>query len=48
MEGLIPEDERHALGQYFTREDLVDFIIGFVVHDDNAYYIDPTVVPAPF
>lgn len=42
MEGLIPEDERHALGQYFTREDLVDFIIGFVVHDDNAYYIDPT------
>ena len=42
MEGLIPEDDRHALGQYFTREDLVDFIIGFVVHDDNAYYIDPT------
>jgi hypothetical protein len=27
MEGLIPEEERHALGQYFTREDLVDFII---------------------
>ena len=42
MEGLIPEDERHALGQYFTREDLVDFIIGFVVHDENAFYIDPT------
>ncbi len=42
MEGLIPEDERHALGQYFTREDLVDFIIGFVVHDENDFYIDPT------
>ncbi len=42
MEGLIPEDERHALGQYFTREDLVDFITGFVVHDENAFYIDPT------
>ncbi len=42
MEGLIPEDERHALGQYFTREDLVDFIIGFVAHDEDAVYIDPT------
>lgn len=42
MEGLIPEEERHALGQYFTREDLVDFIIGFVVCNDEAYYLDPT------
>jgi hypothetical protein len=42
MEGLIPEDQRHTLGQYFTREDLIDFIIGFVVRDDDAYYIDPT------
>ncbi len=42
MEGLIPEDQRHTLGQYFTREDLIDFIIGFVARDDNAYYIDPT------
>jgi hypothetical protein len=42
MEGLIPEEERHALGQYFTREDLVDFIIGFVAHRDEAYYLDPT------
>jgi hypothetical protein len=42
MEGLIPEEERHALGQYFTREDLVDFIIGFVAHQDEAYYLDPT------
>jgi len=42
MEGLIPEEERHALGQYFTREDLVDFIIGFVAHQDQAHYVDPT------
>lgn len=42
MEGLIPEEERHALGQYFTREDLVDFIIGFVARCDRAYYLDPT------
>ncbi len=42
MEGLIPEEERHALGQYFTREDLVDLIIGFVVKHEEGYYIDPT------
>jgi len=42
LEGLIPEEERHALGQYFTREDLVDFIIGFVAHDDQGPYLDPT------
>ncbi|MEM3485957.1 MAG: N-6 DNA methylase [Candidatus Methanomethyliaceae archaeon] len=42
MEGLIPEEERHALGQYFTREDLVDLIIGFVADNDQAFYLDPT------
>ncbi len=42
MEGLIPEEERHALGQYFTREDLVDLIIGFVARDEEVHYLDPT------
>lgn len=42
MEGLLPEEERHALGQYFTREDLVDLIIGFVARREDAYYLDPT------
>jgi len=42
MEGLIPPEERHALGQYFTREDLVDFILGFVAKTEKAYYLDPT------
>ena len=42
MEGLIPEEERHALGQYFTPEDLVDLIIGFVADRDQASYLDPT------
>ena len=42
MEGLIPEEERHALGQYFTREDLVDLIIGFVADDAQGFYLDPT------
>lgn len=42
LEGLIPEEERHALGQYFTREDLVDLIIGFVADSCEAAYLDPT------
>lgn len=43
MEGLIPQQERHALGQYFTREDLTDLIIGFVADSyDRAHYLDPT------
>lgn len=42
MEGLIPEEERHALGQYFTREDVIDLIIGFVANKDQAFYLDPT------
>lgn len=47
MEGLIPAEERHALGQYFTREDLVDFIIGFVADGweepgRKRFYLDPT------
>jgi|GEM_PF-302637 len=42
MEGLIPPEERHALGQYFTREDLVDFILGFVADDPEKSYLDPT------
>jgi type I restriction-modification system DNA methylase subunit len=42
FEELIPKDEKHRLGQYFTREDLVDFIIGFVVQSSQGNYIDPT------
>ncbi|MGQ9657563.1 MAG: N-6 DNA methylase [Fimbriimonadales bacterium] len=43
MEGLIPQQERHALGQYFTREDLIDLMIGFVADSfDHAHYLDPT------
>jgi len=42
FESLIPENEKQRLGQYFTREDLVDFIIGFVVQSPEGHYIDPT------
>jgi hypothetical protein len=42
FESLIPETEKRKLGQYFTREDLVDFIIGFVVKSPKGHYCDPT------
>ena len=42
FEELIPPEERHNLGQYFTREDLVDFIVGFVVGDTEGFHGDPT------
>jgi len=42
FEDLIPEPQKRQLGQYFTREDLVDFIIGFVVQSPKGHYIDPT------
>lgn len=42
FENLIPPDERHAWGQFFTREDLVDFINGFVVRSKDDVVFDPT------
>jgi len=42
FERLIPPDERHALGQYFTREDLVDIITAFCVRSPDAKVLDPT------
>lgn len=42
FEYLIPNNQKHKLGQYFTREDLVDFIIGFVVQTPKGSYCDPT------
>lgn len=41
FEKLIPKGERHALGQYFTRSDIVDLIIGFCIKDPNAIVLDP-------
>lgn len=42
FEQLITSEERHNLGQYFTREDLVDLIITFVVNSEDGYFADPT------
>ena len=41
FEKLIPKDERHVLGQYFTSNDVVDIILGFCVKDANAKVLDP-------
>ena len=42
FERLITQEERHALGQYFTREDLVDIITAFSVRSPHAKVLDPT------
>ena len=41
FERLIPQDERHNLGQYFTSPDVVDLILKFCLdHEDNRI-LDP-------
>jgi len=42
FEQLIPPEARHGLGQYFTREDLVDFIVAFCVRNAEDAVLDPT------
>lgn len=42
FERLIPPEDRHALGQYFTPEPLVDLIAAFCVHNPDDVVLDPT------
>ena len=42
FEKLIPEEARHSLGQYFTPDNLVDFIISFCVQNGDDFVMDPT------
>ena len=42
FEEIIEPKRRHELGQYFTREDLVDLIIAIIVNDKDKIYADPT------
>ena len=42
FEEIIDPDKRHSLGQYFTNENLVDFILGFVVSTEKGFYADTT------
>ena len=42
FERLIPPEERHALGQYFTSEILCDLIVGFCISSSRDTVFDPT------
>ncbi|MEB3755803.1 MAG: N-6 DNA methylase [Desulfurococcales archaeon] len=42
FEKLIPRTERHKLGQYFTRTDVVDLILGFTIKHPDAKVLDPS------
>lgn len=42
FEKLIPLEERHTLGQYFTSENLVDLIVAFCVRSAGDNVLDPT------
>lgn len=41
FERLIPQDERHNLGQYFTSPDVVDLILKFCLHHEDDKILDP-------
>ncbi len=41
FERLIPDQERHSLGQYFTSADIVDFILRFCLKHENDKVLDP-------
>lgn len=42
FEGLIPQDERHNLGQYFTNADVVDIISKFCIRHEDDKVLDPS------
>jgi hypothetical protein len=42
FERLIPPEDRHALGQYFTPEPLVDLIVAMCVRNADDAVLDPT------
>jgi type I restriction enzyme M protein len=41
FEKLIPPEERHNLGQYFTNPDVVDLILGFCLKNEDDIILDP-------
>lgn len=41
FERLIPQDERHNLGQYFTNPDVVDIILKFCLSHEDDKLLDP-------
>ncbi|MGB9722007.1 MAG: HsdM family class I SAM-dependent methyltransferase [bacterium] len=41
FEKLIPAEERHNLGQYFTHSNIVDLILGFCLKNEKDKVLDP-------
>ncbi|RKZ30629.1 hypothetical protein DRQ36_04865 [bacterium] len=41
FESLIPAEERHYLGQYFTSADVVDLILSFCLKSEDDKVLDP-------
>jgi len=41
FENLIPEKDRHLLGQYFTNSDVVDLILKFCLESEHDLILDP-------
>lgn len=41
FEKLIPTEERHNLGQYYTNADIVDLILQFAIQDEKDALFDP-------
>jgi len=41
FERLIPQEERHNLGQYFTNADVVDLILKFCLNHEDDKILDP-------
>ena len=42
FERMIPHDERHVLGQYFTDPDVVDLILRFCLRNEKDKVLDPS------
>ena len=42
FERLIPQDERHNLGQYFTSPDVVDLILNLCLQHEDDKILDPS------
>lgn len=42
FERIIPESERHTLGQYFTSPDVIDLILKFCVKHEDDKVLDPS------
>lgn len=48
FERIIPQQERHYLGQYFTDPDVVDLILAFSVHHEEDMILDPAAGAGTF